>query len=120
MFNDCLTRGSLSFTQRTGLISLLHKKNDKKDTKNWRPISLLCTDYKILAKVLTIHLKSVISSVVSPVQTCGIPGRFSGETVRLLQDIVNYSNGHDIGGALISLDQEKALTGLLCSVFWSR
>ena len=62
-------------------------------------------------------LKSVISSVVSPVQTCGIPGRFSGETVRLLQDIVNYSNGHD---ALISLDQEKALTGLLCSVFWSR
>jgi hypothetical protein len=108
VFNDCLASGSLPFTQRSGLISLLHKKNDKMDTKNWRPISLLCTDYKILAKVLTNRLKSVISSVVSPVQTCGVPGRFSGETVRLLQDIVNYSNRHDIGGALISLDQEKA------------
>ena len=60
VFNDCLAHGSLSFTQRTGLISLLHKKNDKMDTKNWRPISLLCTDYKILAKVLTIRLESLL------------------------------------------------------------
>ncbi|CAB4041209.1 Hypothetical predicted protein, partial [Paramuricea clavata] len=101
--------GSLSFTQHTGLISLLYTKHDKLDTKNWRPISLLCTDYKILAKVLTNRLKSVISSVVSSSQTCGVPGRFSSESVRLLQDIINHSNGNDIGGALISLDQEKAL-----------
>ena len=49
-FNDSLARGSLSFSQRTGLITLLYKKHDRLDTKNWRPISLLCTDYKILAK----------------------------------------------------------------------
>jgi hypothetical protein len=101
-------QGSLSFTQRTGLITLLYKKNDKLDTKNWHPISLLCSDYKILAKVLTNHLKSVIASVVSPSQIYGVPGCFSGESVRLLQDIINHSNGNDIGGALISLDQEKA------------
>ena len=78
------------------------------DTKNWHPISLLCTDYKILSKVLTNCLKSVLSSVVSPSQVCGVPGRFSGEHIRLLQDIINYSNSTDIGAALISLDQEKA------------
>ncbi len=78
------------------------------DTKNWRPISLLCTDYNILSKVLTNHLKSVLPSVVSPLQVCGVPGQFSGEHIRLLQDIVNYSNSTDIGAAIISLDQEKA------------
>ena len=108
VLNDCLVQGSLSFTQRTGLITLLYKNNDKLDTKNWRPISLLCSDCKILGKVLTNRLKSVISSVISSSQTCGVPGRFSGESVCLLQDIINHSNGKDIGGALISLDQEKA------------
>ncbi len=28
VYNDCLSRGSLSFSQRTGLITLLYKKND--------------------------------------------------------------------------------------------
>ncbi len=75
---------------------------------NWHPISLLCTDYKVLAKVLTNRLKLVLSSVISPSQTCGVPGRFSGERVHLLQDIVNFSNSTDVGTAILSLDQEKA------------
>ncbi len=77
-------------------------------SKNWRPISLLCTDYKILSKVLTNRIKPVLSSMVSECQSCGVPGRFSGLNVRTLQDIVNICNNNNIGGALISLDQEKA------------
>ena len=91
-----------------GLVSLLYKKNDKLDTRNWHPISLLCTDYKILAKVLTNCLKLVLSTVVSPSQTCGVAGRFSGEHVCLLQDIVNFSNTDNVEAAILSLDQEKA------------
>lgn len=108
VFNVCVRKGSLSASQRTGLITLIYKKDDRLDPKNWRPITLLCCDYKILSKVLTLRLKSVISSVVSSCQSCGVPGRFSGENVRLLQDIVNYANHADIGGTLLSLDQEKA------------
>ena len=107
-FNDSFTRGLLSFSQRTGLITLLYKKHDRLDTKNWRPISLLCTDYKILSKVLTNRLKSVLASVISESQSCGVPGRFSGSNIRTLQDIVNYCNFHRSGGAIVSLDQEKA------------
>ena len=107
-FNDTFTGGSLSFSQRTGLITLLYKKHDRLDTKNWRPISLLCTDYKILSKVLTNQLKSVLASVISESQLCGVPGRFSGSNSRTLQDIVNYCNFHRSGGAIVSLDQEKA------------
>ena len=107
-FNDSFRQGSLSFSQRTGLITLLYKKHDRLETKNSRPISLLCTDYKILSKVLTNRLKSVLASVISESQSCGVPGRFSGYNIRTLQDIVNHCNFHQAGGALVSLDQEKA------------
>ena len=90
------------------MITLLYKKGDQLDTKNWHPISLLCTDYKILAKVLTNRLVAVISSVVGPEQVCGVPSRLSSENIRLIKDAVDYANGSDTSVALVSLDQEKA------------
>lgn len=108
VFNSSFSSGRLSFTQRTGLITLLFKKGDKLNTANWRPISLLCTDYKILAKVLTNRLLSVISTVVAPDQVCGVPGRLSSEHLRLLKDIVDHAHSSDVPTAVLSLDQEKA------------
>jgi hypothetical protein len=108
VYNDCFSTGCLSFSQRTSLITLIYKKDDKLDTKNWRPISLLCMDYKILAKILTNRLLLVLPSIVDLEQTCGVPGRFSSENVRVLKDIIDYANHSNIGAAIISLDQEKA------------
>ena len=56
---------------RQGIICLIPKKG--KDPlflkKNWRPLSLLNTDYKILAKTLANRLKTTISSIIHPDQT---------------------------------------------------
>ncbi len=65
----------MPLTMRTGLVTLLHKKGHKEELANWRPITLLTTDYKVLAKVITERLKKVIGIVVQPDQTCGVPGR---------------------------------------------
>ena len=108
VLNASFREGKLSLSQRTGVISLLYKKGDKLDPKNWRPITLLCSDYKILSKVLPGRLAKVLPSVVSLCQTCGVTGRFSGEIVRLVQDCLDHANLSNLGGALISLDQEKA------------
>ena len=108
VLNSCFHSGFLSPSQRSGAITLLFKKDDHLDTKNWRPISLLCVDYKILAKVLANRLLRVIHKVVSPDQSCGVPGRLMAENLRLLQDIVFYANTEDLPGAILSLDQEKA------------
>lgn len=108
VLNYCYTTGCLSASQRSGVITLLHKKGDRQEMKNWRPITLLCVDYKIAAKAMANRLLSVLDKVIHPDQACGVPGRNVSETTRLLKDIVHHANSLNRGGAIISLDQEKA------------
>ena len=108
VYNFCYRHGRLCKSQRQGAITLLYKKGDCLDPANWRPITLLCVDYKIAAKALGNRLLQVIASVVSPDQSCGIPGRSPAENVRLLLDVACYADQNNIGGAIVSLDQEKA------------
>lgn len=75
VYQECLRRGELVETMRTGLVTLLYKKGEKEELGNWKPITLLTTDYKMLAKVLTERLKGVIGAVVQSDHTCGVPGR---------------------------------------------
>ena len=46
--------------------------------------------------------------MVNKDQTCGVPGRFIGENVALLRDVVDFASSSNIPVAIISLDQEKA------------
>ena len=48
VFNNALLKGILPRSMREAIVKLLHKKKDFKNLKNWRPISLLNIDYKIL------------------------------------------------------------------------
>ena len=84
------------------------KKADRLDPKNWRPISLLNVDYKIASRAIAGRLLKVLSSVVDKDQTCGVPGRFIGENVALLRDVVDYASLSGTECAILSLDQEKA------------
>ena len=66
VFQTIYHNGYMSLSQRTGIIRLLSRKGDRKDVGNWRPISLLNVDYKIVAKVLANRLKTVLGSIIKP------------------------------------------------------
>jgi hypothetical protein len=106
--NHAFTIGELSITQRRGIICLIFKKGDKLSLKNWRPISLLNVDYKIITKVLANRLKQVLPSIIHKDQTCGIPGRSIAETTSFVRDLIEYVNRKNLPCALICLDQMKA------------
>ena len=89
VLNSCFDSGSLSLSQRRGVISLSFKKGDRLDPRNWRPITLLNVDYKLAAPVIAGRLLKVIHLVVDKGQTCGVAGRFIGENVALLRDVAN-------------------------------
>ena len=104
----CWGRGYLAKSQQRGVISLIFKKGDRLDPHNWRPTSLLCVDYKITSHAITGHLLKVLHLVVNECQTCGVPGRFIGDGVAFLRDVVEYATACDAPVAVLSLDQEKA------------
>ena len=108
VLNSCLDSGSLSLSQCRGVISLSFKKGDRLDPRNWRPITLLKVDYKLAARVIAGRLLKVIHLVVDKHQTCGVPGRFIGENVALLRDVVEYASSSGAPVAILSLHQEKA------------
>ena len=54
--NEGYFKGELSPFQKQCVLSLLYKKGDPENLENWRPISLLNTDYKIITRVLAIRL----------------------------------------------------------------
>ena len=108
VYNASFDSGKLPLSQRKALISLIFKKGDRLLNKNWRPISLLNVDYKLCSRTLVGRLLKVIHHVVTPDQTCGVLGRFIGENVAFLRDVVAFANECNIPAAVLSLDQEKA------------
>ena len=108
VFNFCFSAGFLTRSRRCGVISLTFKKGHRLDPSNWRPISLLNVDYKIASRAIAGRLLRVIPFFVNADQSCGVPGRFIGDTVALLRDVVNYATSTNVPLAMLSLDQEKA------------
>ena len=103
----------LSVSQRQAIIKLLEKKDrDKRFLKNWRPISLLNVDLKILSKALASRLKPVLPSLINYNQTAYVSNRVIGEGGRLISDIIEISNIFNISGYLLAMDLEKAFDSL--------
>ena len=100
--------GELSPTQKRGILTLLYKKGDKDALTNWRPISLLNTDYKILAHILANRIKKVINNLISTDQSGYLKGRNIGFNIRIIQDVIDYCENNEQDGAILFLDFQKA------------
>ena len=98
----------LAYSQYLASIILLYKKGPRPDIKNWRPISLLNCDYKLLSKVLAERLKRVLTEIISNDQRGCVPGRYIGENIRLVEDMIYEIEQGNIPAVLLQLDQEKA------------
>ena len=88
-FNDSYNAGRLTPVQNRGIISLLHKgkalPRDKLD--NWRPITLLNIDYKIVTKALAGRLQKVLTCLINNDQNGFIKGRNIHNNIRLIEDV---------------------------------
>jgi hypothetical protein len=49
-----------------GQVILLYKKNDRAGLANWRPISLMNRDEKLLTRILTTKLQPNLASIIGP------------------------------------------------------
>ena len=105
---EILESGKLPNSQYRGVISLLYKSGERELLKNWRPITLLNIDYKIISKCLSRRLKSILPNIIHTDQKGFVQGRYINEANRHIQDVISYVDDNDEEGLVIFLDQTKA------------
>ncbi len=109
LFDVCFEEGHMSYTMHYGIISQIYKgAGDKRERANWRPLTMLNVDYKILAKTLTIRLRQVMQQLVHIDQTCAVPGRDIRDGLLALYTTVESMILNYTDGILVSLDHMSA------------
>ena len=83
---------SLLMKRKWGIIAIIPKKDkDLRWFKNWHPLLLLNTDYKMLTKALASRLQKVIPELVSLDQSGYIKGSYISENIVSIYDIIDCS-----------------------------
>ena len=89
---------------------ILLKKGGKhvwEDLDDYRPITLLNTELKILAQVLANRLQLAICDLIGPEQNYAVKGKSIQDNLHLVREVLEGIE-IDTEAALISLDQSKA------------
>ena len=87
---------------------MIKKSKDRLQLKNWRPISLLNCDYKILSKSLANRLKKILPSIIHTDQSGYVKNRNIAFALRTIQDTIDITNRDDLNGLLLFIDYQKA------------
>ncbi|CAM5087331.1 unnamed protein product [Natator depressus] len=85
--------GMLLLSCRQAMLTLLPKMGDLCDLWNWCPILLLHTDYKVVAKVILLHLGSVLADMVHPDQTYTVSGCTIFDNLYWVRDLLHSGIG---------------------------
>ncbi len=109
-----MSHGELSIEQKMGYYFATKKKYAKNRLllKNWRPISLLNMDYKILAKVLATRIQNVLLSIINDDHTDYLKGRYIGQNIRIKEDISFFTKISKIPRIILCFDFGKAFDSL--------
>ncbi len=96
-----------------GVINLIPKpQKDHSQLENWRPISLLNNDYKILAMIFAKKIKCVLNDIIDECQSGFMTDRLISNNIRLVLDILDYSDLIPDDSLLLFLDFYKAFDSI--------
>lgn len=114
VFSHCISN-SLSFPSSClkSVLVLLPKGGDKEYLTNWRPLSMMCADVKIVSKALYSRILPLTQRLVHRDQTGFIPGRNITDNILSAQCTLDFLDHQKLPGALLLLDQAKAFDRVL-------
>ncbi|XP_071713069.1 uncharacterized protein [Rutidosis leptorrhynchoides] len=104
--------GEISEGCNSSFISLIPKKTDPVSLSDYRPISLIGSFYKIIAKLLFIRLRKVIPNLVGSEQSAFIRGRNIMDGALIANESYEFLKINRMKILLFKVDFEKAFDSL--------
>ncbi|CAI7891614.1 unnamed protein product [Closterium sp. NIES-54] len=96
-----------------GRTVLIPKRSDATVVDNLRPITLMNTDYKVLAICLANRLQPLLPSLIHHSQTAFIKSRKIGDTLNDTLDLFDWASAHSLPLLALTVDTQPS-DGLLC------
>lgn len=90
VFRNAIAREKMSNHQRKGKGILLHKKGDKKRLDNYRPLTMLNTDYKIFSLFIARRLKKVLPLIIGKEQQGFITNGNIKANIRVVKQLIEH------------------------------
>ena len=119
LYQSRVHQGGLNRTACQGIISLLPKGNkDTKMLKNWRSLTLLNLDYKILAKIMATRLKKILPKLIGPQQTGFMEKRLISDNIVRTMEVIAYANSTKKRQLIITVDFEKCFDRVAYSAIY--
>ena len=119
IFRDVAKNGIKAGTAfNEGWMCPIYKKKEADDIANYRPITVLNTDYKILTKAIATRLTDIAPSIIHPDQAGFIRGRSIFDQIDQITTTINYAKLKKINRAIVALDQEKAYDKITHPYIW--
>ncbi|GJS00381.1 RNA-directed DNA polymerase, eukaryota [Tanacetum coccineum] len=101
--SGCIPKGC-----NTSFISLIPKIHDAKIVKDFRPISLIGSIYKIITKILANRLCFVLPSLISDVQSAFVSNRNILDGPFMLNELLSWCKHKKRNAFIFKVDFEKA------------
>ncbi|KAG1460822.1 hypothetical protein G6F56_005860 [Rhizopus delemar] len=95
VLNGALTDGILPPSWSDTRVSLLPKKGNHSDLRNWRPIPLINTDAKVFTHLLNARILTAVSDLITPFQTGFMHDRFIADNGLLMKLIMDHCSRID-------------------------
>lgn len=111
MINESAEYG-LPKSMYRGIIKLIPKKTKPMTLKEYRPITLLNFDYKIITKIISSRLTQAVNTIISSEQSCALPNRRIHDNVHYIRNVIDYINQKNIAGSIITIDMDHAFDRL--------
>ena len=108
LINNMFLNKAITEKQKRGILLCIPKHPHAEKLEDYRPISLLTTEYKLLARIMANRLRPLIQEQITTGQYCGVPRRTIIDALTTIRDMTAYHEMTHTPLCMLSLDFQKA------------